>query len=425
MRIVIDMQGAQSEGSRNRGIGRYTLWLAQAMARSKGSHEIMLALNGSFPETIPSIRAAFEKLLPEENIRIWYFAGPLTLTEEANNVSRKTAEQARESFLAELDPDMVLISSLFEGLEDNAVTSVKTLCHNVPTASILYDLIPHIHASHYLTDPVTANWYKHKLDHMRRVDLALAISESSKEEGIHYLGFNETNCTSISAAINPQFQPRQIAMDEETRIRHRYKLHRPFVMYLGGVDPRKNVDGLIRAYAGLPQGLRANHQLAIVYAIPSHDLERMKQLANKHGLKNDEIVFSGFIPDDDLIVIYNLCKLFVFPSWHEGFGLPALEAMTCGRAVIGANRTSLPEVIGHENALFDPYSDQAITEKMEQVLTDEALRTELEQHGLKRAKQFSWDISAQRALAAIAAKHAELSSKKPSSAQQHPRSTRV
>jgi glycosyltransferase involved in cell wall biosynthesis len=102
-----------------------------------------------------------------------------------------------------------------------------------------------------------------------------------------------------------------------------------------------------------------------------------------------------------MVQLYNLCELFVFPSWHEGFGLPALEAMSCGVPVIGANTTSLPEVIGREDALFDPFDEKAISQKIVEVLTNEYLRNDLARHSLEQAKKFSWDDSAKRAISAF------------------------
>ncbi len=405
MRIVIDMQGAQSTGSRNRGIGRYTLSLAQAIVRNGGAHEVFLALNGLFPDTIETIRSAFYGLLPQENIRVWQAPGPVNSLNDANVWRRRTAELVREAFLAGLNPDIVLISSLSEGLLDDAVTSVGTLSRTVPTAVILYDLIPMIHHRIYQENPVVEAWCENKYDHLRRADLLLAISESSRQEGIRYLGFPVDKCVNISTAAEPQFRPQQVDTSREQDVRQRYGLHSPFVMYTGGIDYRKNIEGLIRAYARLPKQLRVNHQLAIVCSIQPPSRIVLETLAKEQGLKADELVLTGFVPEDDLISLYNLCKAFVFPSWHEGFGLPALEAMSCGRAVIGANTSSLPEVIGRDDALFDPKSDTSITEKLVQVLTDDSFRAELEQHGLEQAKRFSWDTSAKRAIAAVEARH--------------------
>ncbi|MGZ5053899.1 MAG: glycosyltransferase [Methylobacter sp.] len=405
MRIVIDMQGTQSTDSRSRGIGRYTLSLAQAIVQNRGDHDVFLALNGLFSDTIETIRAAFEGLVPQENIRVWQAPGPVFRSSSENDYRRRSAELVREAFLASLKPDIVLVSSLFEGLSDNAVTSIGILSRFIPTAVILYDLIPLIQRQPYLENPVVEAWYENKLDHLRRADLLLAISESSRQEGIRYLGFPVEACVNISTAADPHFQPQQIDCVKEQEVRQRYGLNRPFVMYTGGIDHRKNIEGLIRAYAVLPKALRAAHQLAIVCSIQPPSRVALERLAKEQGLKSDELVLTGFVPEEDLLALYNLCKAFVFPSWHEGFGLPALEAMSCGRAVIGANTSSLPEVIGRDDALFDPMSDWSIAEKLDEVLTNDAFRSELEQHGLEQAKRFSWDSSAQQAIAAFEAWH--------------------
>lgn len=404
MRIVIDMQGAQGSNMK-RGIGRYTLSFAQAIVRNRGDHEVFLALNGLFADTIEPIRAAFDDLLPQENIRVWESLEPVCHISNENDWRRRSAELVREAFLASFKPDIVLVSSLFEGLVDDAVTSIGKLSCTVPTAVILYDLIPLIQRQPYLENPVVEAWYENKLDHLRRADLLLAISESSRQEGIRYLGFPAETCVNISTAVDPQFKPQQIDRGREQEVRQRYGLDLPFVMYTGGIDHRKNIEGLIRGYAKLPKPLRASHQLAIICSIQPSSRTALETLAKEQGLKANELVLTGFVPEPDLLALYNLCKAFVFPSWHEGFGLPALEAMSCGRAVIAANTSSLPEVIGWDDALFDPMNDASIAEKLAQVLTDDYFRSQLEQHGLAQAKRFSWDVSAQRAIAAIEAQH--------------------
>ncbi len=114
MRIVIDMQGAQTK-SRHRGIGRYTMLFAQAIVRNRGKNEVFLALNGLFPETIEEIRAAFDGLMPQDHIRVWQAPGPVCDNVPSNATRREVAEIIREGFLASLKPDVVHISSLFEG----------------------------------------------------------------------------------------------------------------------------------------------------------------------------------------------------------------------------------------------------------------------------------------------------------------------
>jgi glycosyltransferase involved in cell wall biosynthesis len=403
MRIVIDMQGAQSTGSRHRGIGRYTISLCKEMVRLRGEYDVILALNGLFPDTIQSIRAAFAELLQEDNIRVWEAVGPVNAADPLNDSRRHVAEMAREAFLSSLCPDIVLNTSLFEGFVDDAITSIGSFTNKLPSAVILYDLIPLIHRDIYLQNPQLESFYLNKLDHLRRSDLLLSISASSGQEAVDYLGFPPTKVVNISTACDSHFRPMAFDETRHTYLKKTYGLVRPFVMYTGGIDHRKNIGGLIRAYANLPKGVRAAHQLAVVCSIQAPDREQLRQLANKEGLAVDELVITGFVPEEDLLALYNVCKLFVFPSWHEGFGLPALEAMACGRAVIGANTSSVPEVIEREDALFDPLDNEAITRKIAEVLRNDDFRAELERHGLAQAKKFSWEQTARCAWEALGA----------------------
>lgn len=401
MRIVIDMQGAQTPGSRNRGIGRYTLSLVHAIVRQAEGHELVLVLNGAFPESIAPIRSAFGHAIAPGNIRVWQAPGPVSMLGGVNEWRRGTAQLMREAFIASLEPDFVLVTSLFEGLGEDFVGSVGMFNTTVPTAVVLYDLIPLIQRSPYLENPQVERWYETRVDAVRRADLLLAISESSRQEGIRYLDFAADACVTISTAADPHFHPQTIGAEQEGDVRARLGLPGPFVMYTGGIDHRKNIEGLIRAYALLPKTLRAAHKLAIVCAVQPHSRAALETLARERGLADGELVLTGFVSEADLTCLYNLCTMFVFPSWHEGFGLPALEAMSCGRAVIGANTSSLPEVIGRADALFDPRDDAAIAAKLEQVLSDPLYRAELEAHGLVQARNFSWDASARKALDAM------------------------
>lgn len=421
MRLVIDMQGAQSTGSRNRGIGRYSLSLAMEMARQRGNHEVILALNGLFPETITPLRRAFAGVLPPENITVWDAIGPVHAADPANDARRQIAEMTREATLARLKPDFVLNTSLLEGFVDNAATSIGRFDQHIPTATILYDLIPLIHSSIYLKDSGIERWYMQKIAELRRSDILLSISASAGQEAISHLQMRSGEVVNISTACDGQFCPMPLDETARTDLLSRYGIHKPFIMYTGGIDHRKNIEGLIRAYALLPKALRSDHQLGIVCSIHAHDRERLQKLAKSAGLSSGEVIFTGFVPEADLVGLYNECKLFVFPSWHEGFGLPALEAMSCGRAVIGANTSSIPEVIGREDALFDPFDDQSISDKMAEALANDQFRLQLQEHGLRQARSFSWKSTASRAWRAL---EAQFDSRKRASIQPPSRPTR-
>lgn len=400
MRIVIDMQGAQSESS-FRGIGRYTMAFAQAVVRNRGEHEIILALSGLFPGTIEPIRAAFDGLLPQENIRAWEAPGPVRELDPGNDSRREAAELLREAFMASLRPDVIHVCSLFEGFMDDAVTSIGRFDRATPVSVTLHDLIPLLNPDHYLKPhPAYERYYLRKTGHLRRASLYLAISEFSREEGIKALGVENDSIVNTSSAIDAGFRMAAIDRASASQLLHKLGIRRPFVLYTGGSDERKNLPRLIEAYAGLPAHLRNRHQLLFAGKMPNGDIAQLRQLARLAGLAADELLFTGYVPDMELIQLYNLCTLYVFPSWHEGFGLPALEAMACGAPVIGANTTSLPEVIGIDEALFDPFDIASITAKLVQALEVEGFRNRLREHGLEQVKRFSWDETARRALAA-------------------------
>ena len=419
MRIVIDLQGAQA-ASRNRGIGGYSLSLALALAKNRGEHEILLALNAGFPETIEPIRATFDKLLPQENIRVLQTPTHLAAQIAGNAKRRKAAELIREAFLYALRPDFVLTLSLFEGLSDDAVTSVGA-CGNLPTAVVLYDLIPLIHRALYLDNaPICAAWYMEKLDHLRRADLLLSISASSGREAENHLGFPSGKIVNISGDCGAAFRPQVVTAECRRQLQADHGIERPFVMYTGGMDHRKNIEGLIQAYSALPPELRAAHQLVVVCAASTEELRRLESLALQQGLAQGDFIMTGFVPEPKLVTLYNACKLFVFPSWHEGLGLPVLEAMRCGKAVLAGNNSSLPEVVGRDDALFDAGDPADIAAKMAAVLQDETKRQSLEAHSLLYAQRFSWEASARRALAALVSIHARSWARPPGSAHALP-----
>jgi len=401
MRIVIDLQGAQTE-SRFRGIGRYSLSLVKAIIRNRGEHEIIIVLSGLFPDTIEPIRAEFDTLLPQANIRVW--SAPALVCEEApaNTWRREVAEHIREAFIASLQPDVVHITSLFEGYVDDAVTSIGVFDQTVPVSVSLFDLIPLINPENYLKpNPAYEQYYLRKIDHLRRSSLMLAISESSRQEGIETLELHPASIVNVSTAVDSCFHQLKISQSQEHILRGEFGLTRPFLLYTGGADERKNLPRLIRAYAQIPVKLRDAHQLVLAGKMPVGNITQLQKSAKSAGLRTDELVITGYITDDELVKLYNLCKLYVFPSWHEGFGLPALEAMSCGAAVIGSNTSSLPEVIGNKDALFDPMSEESISGKIASVLNNEVLQQALRVHGLKQAEKFSWDKSAKVAISAF------------------------
>lgn len=398
MRIVIDMQGAQT-ASRFRGIGRYTTSLIEAMLKAGSDHEFWLVFNGAFPEPIDALCARFQHYVPRARMRTFELAGPVAWRKADAHWFAQAMEPVREAFIADLNPDMVLVTSLFEGHVDDAVVSIGVLPDGPPTAVIHYDLIPALNPEQYLQDPLTRTYYERRLASLKRADLLLAISDFSRLEVIDHLALPADRVVNISAAVSADFSADKTPLQSFAGM----GIERPFVLCTpGGFDSRKNLPRLIEAYAGLPDALRAAHQLVITGGGPPQHFEALNAQAKAVGLAEGELVLPGYPDDAELRALYQQCEVFVFPSLHEGFGLPALEAMTCGAPVLASHCSSLPEVVGNPEALFDPEDVAAITAKLQTVLTEPTYRAALVDAGATQATRFSWDASAQRALAALA-----------------------
>ena len=402
MKILLDLQGAQGEG-RVRGIGRYTMSLAQGIVRNAGSHEVWIGLSDGMPTTVAAVREAFRGVLPDERVAIWKTLSPTADRFPELDGRLEQAQVVREAFINALGPDIVHCSSVIEGADESSVTTLNRHFPGPRTAATLYDLIPLINSGVYLSHFSYRRWYRRRLAELRRADVLLAISESSLREGRELLGLPDERLVNIRAAADDIFMPTTIAPEREAALRERYGMSSNVIMYTGGIDPRKNVYRLVSAYALLPAPVRDAHQLVFVGKGDPVILPDLQAHIRAEGIEENKVVFTGFVSDDDMVDLYNLSTAFVFPSQHEGFGLPPLEAMSCGIPTIAANASSLPEVMGNPDALFDPYDTHDIAAKLERVLTDEDFRSELGRRGQEQARTFSWDDSAQRALAAFEA----------------------
>jgi len=401
MRIVLDLQGAQTQSSRFRGIGRYSIALAKAIVRNAGEHEIWLALNANFPETVEHIQDSFKDLLPAERIMI--FNVPVLVSwESADNIWRRSAaELIRDSFLSEMNPDIIHISSLFEVAEHcNSVVSVTSLNPDRVTAVTLYDLIPLLKPKSYLVTDWTRNCYLDKVKSLKGAELLLSISDSVLQEAKKALSIAGDKIVNISAAHTDNFHPSLLSEAKKKAVFARYEITMPYLMYNGGVDSRKNLDRLMQAFASLRPEFRNHHQLLFASKVSANERLALEKRALELNI-SESFILTGYVSDEDLVVLFSDCRLFIFPSIHEGFGLPALEAMACGAATIGSNATSISEVIGRADALFDPLSVNDIVAKIELVLTDVNFYQSLRKHALEQAAKFSWDLCAQRTIAAF------------------------
>ena len=244
---------------------------------------------------------------------------------------------------------------------------------------------------------------------VKRFDVVVAVSENTKRDVVELCGVNSEKVKVIYSGIgseyrklqitnyklqtNSKFQIQNLNVDGRrlAEVKSKYSLPDKFILYLGTVEPRKNVDGIIRAYNQLRIN---NYELRNVKLVIAGDRgwksEKIYREWEKSEFK-DDIKFLGYVDSQDKVYLYNLAWLFAYPSFYEGFGLPPLEAMAFGLPVVASYAASLPEVTGEAALMVDPYNISDIARAMKEILIDESLKNKLVEQGLKNAKKFSWE----------------------------------
>jgi glycosyltransferase involved in cell wall biosynthesis len=227
---------------------------------------------------------------------------------------------------------------------------------------------------------------------VRNADHIVTLSEFSKRDISKRYAIPPEKITVTYCGPDENFAPvdRSHAREELAR---KYKIDDPFLLYVGRIQARKNLIRLAEAVAVLKKR-GAPHKLVIV-GKQDFQAEHLVAKIDELGLKND-VIFTGYVPTEDLPKFYSAAEAFIFPSIFEGFGLPVIEAMACGAAVVTSYGSSLEEVAGDAALLADPHSTESLTAAIDRVLRDEAFRDELRRRGIERAKRFSYrDAAAQ------------------------------
>ncbi len=230
---------------------------------------------------------------------------------------------------------------------------------------------------------------------VNRADKIIADSQNTKKDLINLFNIRNDKIEVIYLGVDEVYHPiRTQELLRETK--NKYNLPREFILFVGTIEPRKNLKRLIEAFYELKKNKSIEHGLVIVGEKGWLCDDIFETLGKLH--LNQDVIFAGYIPESELPLIYNAADLFVFPSLYEGFGLPPLEAMACGVPVVTSNVSSLPEVVGDAAILVDPYNIQAIAEAIEQVLENNNLREKMIEKGFNQAKKFSWEKAARETL---------------------------
>lgn len=232
---------------------------------------------------------------------------------------------------------------------------------------------------------------------IRHAAAVLTLSHYSKRDIVQRYGVPPEKITVTHLAADPIYRPIH-DLKRLAEVRKRYRTGEGYILCVGNLQPRKNLKTLIEAYVKLRRADAIRNKLVLVGRKAwLHD--DIFAAARDSGYA-DELVFTGYVPDDDLVALYNAADLFVYPSIFEGFGLPPLEAMACGTPVVCSNTSSIPEVVGADALLVNPLDVEALARAISMALDDTDLRTRLSKQGIRRAASFSWDDTG-RAIAEV------------------------
>jgi glycosyltransferase involved in cell wall biosynthesis len=225
---------------------------------------------------------------------------------------------------------------------------------------------------------------------LKRADAMIAVSQSTKDDSVRVLGLAPEKITVIHSGVSNAFF--DVPAEAISQVRERYQLPRPFVLFIGTIEPRKNIDTLLDAYASLELALREEFELVVAGPAGWAPRETMARLTAK------DVRYLGYVPEPDLAPLTAAAAVFAYPSLYEGFGFPVAQAMAAGVAVVTSNVSSLPEITGNAALLVDPRSSGELRSALTRLLLAPNLRAELGERGRCRALEFRWDACAAKSL---------------------------
>ena len=253
----------------------------------------------------------------------------------------------------------------------------------------IHDLAFLIYPDRNFTSPeFTKNGMSRMRKLAKRADMIIAVSQNTKHDIEDVLGVSGEKIRVVYEAAETRFMPIGEAAVLSI-VRQRYHLPERFILFVGTMEPRKNIPLLLNSYQSLKETRKIKHKLVLAGRL-GWSYENIFLLLNELGLKED-VILPGHIAREDLPALYNLADLFVYPSFYEGFGLPPLEAMACGTPVIASRSSCFPEILGEAAILIDPKDANELSEKMYLMINDHALSSRYAEQGIKRAAQFSWE----------------------------------
>jgi glycosyltransferase involved in cell wall biosynthesis/SAM-dependent methyltransferase len=369
MKIAIDISLAGGESA---GVGSYTRGLVEGLAAIDSKNEYVLYSYLDCGQSPPPA------LPPQSNFSLRM----LSLEEEHWERIWSRADLPAKETLEAVD---IIHSPFFNAPQEHHGSLVVTI-HDIS-----FLLQPQFHTEanrlHCLHGTLNAALY---------ADRIIAVSNQTKKDLIDYFAIPAERIRVIHEAPRSIYYPeRNLGGIQDTL--ERLEIYQNFILFVGSLEPRKNLKTLLQAYTMYVKR-HSGRELLVVAGARGWLNDDIAQLVAELDIK-ERVKFLGYVQEADLRVLYSAAKLFVYPSLYEGFGLPPLEAMACGAPVITSNTSALPEVVGDAAFLIDPYDGEALCQAMRTVLCDGDLRSKMRQQSLDRAQLFSWERTAEETLA--------------------------
>ncbi len=394
MHIWIDGQCLQT-ASNVRGIGRYVSELLRALCL-RSDVELTVSLNVNLKHQAVAARTYLTHTLPNIRIETWYGTASTGEIAHGYTPQRIADDHILAAHINAIAPDIALCPSSFEGFEDNSSPLVYLDDVVCPTACIFHDAIPHRFPERYFHHPNIAPAYYRRFYALPKYDFVLCNSDFTKDE-YHEL-FDKDNCVTIGAGLPADFEGLLAADLTSVKVP---KDLTAYVLYVGGLDWRKNVGMLVKALARVPAIQNGMMKFVLAGDHSEPELAPLRSLWMANGLPDDGLVVTGWVSDAQLVKLYRDASIAVQPSLMEGFGLAALEAMASGCPFIAARGGAVGEVVAREDLLFDGQRSDELATLLSRILQDEAFRDDAVAFGKRRAKEFSWEKSADITLSAL------------------------
>lgn len=361
MKIAIDARGAV--WFRGTGIGTYTYQLVKNLIRLNNRHEYLV-------------------FCPEDSRDLIEYRPGITWQKVPENPDWFAEQAYMMQIMRQAGMDVY-------HLPQNGLNLPKYV--HQPVVVTLHDVIPYL-----LPQTCNPSFRRRFLAQMpgivERASLLITVSHYSKRDIVRVLGVPPEKVVVIYAAPEPIYVPLPQEVSREYLARKYHTGPTPFILYIGGFSPRKNVGSLLQAFARCQKDLPSGMMLVLV-GKRTPEVETLLQLARVLGI-NDKVIYPGYVPVGDLPHFYSAAAIFVYPSIYEGFGMPPLEAMACATPTIVSNTASLPEVVGDGALQVSPYDVKELAGAIVQVTQDSRLADRLRRKGKERACQFSWQQAA-------------------------------